>query len=85
MKIYQYTDDDVQDTATRGMWTGIQQLVTDGLLTKQQGEEFIKSHAIALLTDDNFLSSFRKFFKKEVEKDTTFFICIKLNIPKEPE
>jgi len=84
MKFYQFTEDLIQDAATKGMQIGIEQLIVDGLIVEEIGLKFINSHAVAIVTDDNFLSRFKKFFKKDAEKGTQFFTCITINTPNGP-
>jgi hypothetical protein len=81
MKLYQFTENDINDTATSGMYVGIRALVSDGLLTEEQAVAFLNNHAVTISTKTNWL---RGIWAKLAKTDPTLdpgsfaFHCVKI-------
>ena len=81
MKLYQFTENDVNEAATSGMHTGFNALVAEGILTREQADAFLETHAIAISTNTNWL---RQFWEKvsriepPLDPKTIVYHCVKI-------
>lgn len=81
MKLYQFTDNDISDTASAGMHVGIRALVEEGVITNEQADKFITTHGVTFSTKDNWLRHiWQRISKTDPTLDPKSFVyhCVKI-------